>query len=228
MSGRDADAPGGPGPAEGPVCKVGGSLLDVGAAAAAAAAVLEACPSPPVLLCGGGRAADRLRARHHRGELTGRRAHWEAVRVLDANVVVLARRLSLRPALVSSLREVEDALAAGRPSLLAPGPTLRRHDPLPHGWEVTSDSIGAWIAGRLEAPRLLLLKARDATSRPDASGAVPAGAAAREGLVDEHLPRLLAGLPLEAWAVNGRRPERVRRHLAGDARAGTRLGVAPA
>jgi hypothetical protein len=42
--------------------------------------------------------------------------------------------------------------------ILAPYEWLRRVDPLPHSWDVTSDSIAAWVASAVGAKRLLLLK----------------------------------------------------------------------
>jgi 5-(aminomethyl)-3-furanmethanol phosphate kinase len=35
---------------------------------------------------------------------------------------------------------------------------LRVADPLPHSWDVTSDSIAAWVAGSLGARQLVLVK----------------------------------------------------------------------
>jgi len=36
---------------------------------------------------------------------------------------------------------------------------MRQEDPLPHTWDVTSDSIAAVVAAALDAPELLLVKA---------------------------------------------------------------------
>ena len=47
--------------------------------------------------------------------------------------------------------------------VLAPYRWLRDGDALPHTWEVTSDSIAAWVAGELGARRLVLVKAPGAT-----------------------------------------------------------------
>jgi aspartokinase-like uncharacterized kinase len=46
--------------------------------------------------------------------------------------------------------------------ILAPSTWLRRSDPLPHSWDVTSDSIAAWVAGEVGAERLVLAKAAKA------------------------------------------------------------------
>jgi len=42
--------------------------------------------------------------------------------------------------------------------VLAPYRWLRAADPLPHSWEVTSDSIAAWLAGQVRARRVVLIK----------------------------------------------------------------------
>jgi aspartokinase-like uncharacterized kinase len=42
--------------------------------------------------------------------------------------------------------------------VLAPYRWLRDADPLPHSWDVTSDSIAAWVAGQVGAERLVLVK----------------------------------------------------------------------
>jgi aspartokinase-like uncharacterized kinase len=35
---------------------------------------------------------------------------------------------------------------------------MREADPLPHSWDVTSDSISAWVASQVGASRLVLVK----------------------------------------------------------------------
>ena len=42
--------------------------------------------------------------------------------------------------------------------MLLPAALLAEHDPLPESWDVTSDSIAAWVAGAAGASRLVLLK----------------------------------------------------------------------
>jgi type VI secretion system protein ImpG len=53
--------------------------------------------------------------------------------------------------------EVENVRLSGLP-IVAPYHWLRAVDPLPHSWDVTSDSIAAWVAGAVGAQRLLLVK----------------------------------------------------------------------
>lgn len=226
------------------VCKIGGSLLDAGRAPAALEAVTRAAPPGGVLLvAGGGRATDRLRRLHRRGLCTEEQAHWAAVRALDGTALRLAGGCGIDLPLAAALppppprpREgggrgrdpsagapaAAGAGPAGRAAVLVPHGALRAEDPLPHSWDVTSDSIAAWSALRAGAGRLLLLKSRRGGA---GEGGRSARDAAAEGLVDRHLPRLLAGAPMAAWVADGRRPGRLLRFLTGDGRAATRLAA---
>jgi aspartokinase-like uncharacterized kinase len=84
-------------------------------------------------------------------------AHWMAILGMDQYAHALASRIQ-GAALVERDRDIPAALAAGRIPVLAPYHWFRAADPLPHTWDVTSDSIAAWLAGALGATRLILLK----------------------------------------------------------------------
>src|SRR5256886_11582206 len=70
---------------------------------------------------------------------------------------VLAARLP-GAVLVEQQAEIAAARQAGRLPVLAPYRWVRAADPLPHTWEITSDSIAAWLAGMLGARRIVLIK----------------------------------------------------------------------
>ena len=72
-------------------------------------------------------------------------------------------------------------------------------DPLPATWDVTSDSIAAWIALYLKADSLILLKS---ATLPADSGLATAAALGR---VDPMLPRIARALPSVAY-LNLRHP----------------------
>jgi aspartokinase-like uncharacterized kinase len=63
-------------------------------------------------------------------------------------------------------------------------------------WEVTSDSLAAWLAHKIGARLLLLVKSAPA-ERP-----LDAPALARQGLVDAAFPSYVARAPF-AWDVYG-------------------------
>ena len=151
------------------VVKVGGGLLaDLDRLDAALAAVAAAARSCRVAVVpGGGPFADVVRSVDRRIGLPDSAAHWMAVLAMDQYAHLIAARLA-DAAVVVEPRAVHRAIDGGRIPVVAPSRWLQDEDPLPHSWDVTSDSIAAWIAGRLGARRLVLIKPADAARSSDA------------------------------------------------------------
>ena len=141
------------------VIKVGGGVLAQRDAFDAAAAALTRLAGRHAVLVvpGGGPFADAVREVDSRLGLDDDAAHWMAVLGMEQYAHLLASRIA-GAALAESPAEVHSALEASRLPVLAPYRWLCRADPLPHSWDVTSDSIAAWVAGALGARRLILLK----------------------------------------------------------------------
>ncbi len=106
---------------------------------------------------GGGPFADVVRELHRSHGLSNDVAHWMAVSAMDQSAHLVAARMEGGRA-VHSVSGARAALAAGNVPILAPSRWLRQSDPLPHTWDVTSDSIAAWVAGRFGAGHLVLVK----------------------------------------------------------------------
>jgi aspartokinase-like uncharacterized kinase len=109
-----------------------------------------------LIVPGGGPFADTVRAVDSRFHIGDDAAHWAAILAMDQYAYALA-------ALVRGARIVhgpDDPVSGGLP-ILAPFAWLRAVDPLPHSWDVTSDSIAAWVAHAVGAKRLLLVKPVD-------------------------------------------------------------------
>jgi (4-(4-[2-(gamma-L-glutamylamino)ethyl]phenoxymethyl)furan-2-yl)methanamine synthase len=159
------------------VIKIGGGLLaDTGALDAVLSAIASAGLGRQVLIVpGGGPFADTVREVDQRLPLADEAAHWMAILAMDQYAHLLASRLD-RASLVHDRRAIGRALAADRVPVLAPSTWLRDRDPLPHSWDVTSDSIAAWMAGEVGASTVVLVK--------------PAGAAGPD-LVDGYFDRAL-------------------------------------
>jgi aspartokinase-like uncharacterized kinase len=112
---------------------------------------------------GGGLFADLVREIDRRHHLSDATAHWMAILAMDQYAHVIAEKLA-GAALVADRETVAASLEAGRVPVLAPSRWVRALDPLPHSWDVTSDSIAAWIAGQVGARRLVLVKPPGVTS----------------------------------------------------------------
>src|SRR5439155_8330146 len=78
----------------------------------------------------------------------------------------LLRHLAAGSVLVRS----PEPIRTGRLNVLAPSAWLLRADPFPHSWDVTSDSIAAWVARALRTARLVLLKSVDGVPGPGRPG----------------------------------------------------------
>lgn len=106
---------------------------------------------------GGGPFADAVRAVDARVGLSDDAAHWMAVLAMDQHAHLIASRMhgAVR---VSRPDECVVDPGAGPIPVLAPYRWLRQVDPVPHTWDVTSDSIAAWVAGAIGAQRLVLIK----------------------------------------------------------------------
>jgi dihydroneopterin aldolase len=141
------------------VVKLGGGLLPhLGAFEAALAAIRKAARVRRLLIVpGGGPFADVVRDVHRQHRLSETAAHWMAVLGMDQYAHLIVSRLP-GSVLVRSERGIADALSGSLMPVLAPSQWLRQADPLPHSWDVTSDSIAAWVAGQLGARRLILIK----------------------------------------------------------------------
>jgi (4-(4-[2-(gamma-L-glutamylamino)ethyl]phenoxymethyl)furan-2-yl)methanamine synthase len=119
------------------------------------AAIAQA--EPLLVVPGGGPFADTVRDADEQFRPGDSAAHWMAVLAMDQHAHLIAARLS-GGRVVAGPQEAVAAINAGVTPVLAPYRWLRDADPLPHSWEVTSDSIAAWAAGALGARRLVLVK----------------------------------------------------------------------
>ena len=206
------------------VVKVGGSLLESGSLPSLLTALAELARTHRlVVVPGGGPFADAVRGACSLHDPGASAAHWMAILAMDQHAHLLA---GLQPAarLVTGPDEVARVLAEGLLPVLCPFRWLRAVDPLPHGWHVTSDSIAAWVAARLSARRLALLKSIEGV--PGTSGDVvaeaPLRAATLAGIVDEYFERAVEP-GVECWVLSGREPQRLSELLREGRTRGTRL-----
>ncbi|MDQ2765690.1 MAG: uridylate kinase [Gemmatimonadota bacterium] len=141
------------------VIKVGGSLLSLDDALPRTIAALEhlAISRSILVVPGGGPFADAVRAADDLDALGDDGAHWMAILGMEQFAILLASRIR-NAELVHRRGEIARATVCGKIPVLAPYRWLREVDPLPHSWDVTGDSIAAWVASRVGARQLILIK----------------------------------------------------------------------
>jgi aspartokinase-like uncharacterized kinase len=106
---------------------------------------------------GGGPFADAVRDFDRLVGLSAETAHWMAILAMDQYAHVLVGRIA-GAVLVEEPGAVSETAGNGRVAVLAPSRWMQSADALPHSWEVTSDSVAAFVAGALGAERLVLIK----------------------------------------------------------------------
>ena len=200
------------------VFKLGGSLLDWEKLPRLLARIPGFRPAAvPLIVVGGGEAADVVRRWDRLFLLGDERAHWLALESLALNEELLQVLWpKLRP--VRSGPQILQAVRDQVPALLCAACFVRWAEasdapPLPHDWRSTTDSIAAWTAQIARAEELVLLKSTDFP------GGLSLQSAADAGLVDGWFPTAAARLGKITW-INGRAPQPVE-HLwiSNDSRA---------
>ena len=182
------------------VLKLGGSLLDLPDLFERLDRVIRSMqPLQVLIVVGGGAAADVIRDLDAQSTLTPSQANWAAIDAMSYNARLLCR-LDRRLAFVRDRSQAEAAWNSCRVPILdacsflkdgrLPGAADAVPE-LPESWDVTSDSIAAWVALNWPASDLLFVKSCNLT-------VADATSAAAAGLVDQHLPQLLlcASAPL--------------------------------
>ncbi len=193
------------------VYKLGGSLLTLPDLATRLRKLFAgSSDTRPLLVVGGGSAADLVRDWDEVHQLGDERAHWLALEAMSFNEALLSELLKESCRVVDH-RQAVDAWESARVPILRAAEFLRReetqHGPsLPHNWNVTSDSVAAWVAERFAADELVLLKS---VTAPVESESPTPGVQSLD--VDAYFHHLAAALPRLGWInLRAERPTLVR------------------
>lgn len=182
--------------------KLGGSLLNRPDFGERLRALVRENFPKPLLIVGGGSAADVVRGWEETHGLSASDSHWLAVRAMDFNRHFLEAVLPEAVA-VTTREEAKSVWQSNGLPVLEVWEWLREEEKRtqkspPHSWEVTSDSIAAWAALRWRAAGLVLLKSVNP----------PQSASEWDRAVDDYFPNLASELPQLAWCnLQSTRPE---------------------
>jgi dihydroneopterin aldolase len=113
-----------------------------------------------VVVPGGGPFADAVRDAQPVMGFDDRAAHHMAILAMEQYACALAS-LDERLVLCESADAMQLALNQGRVPVWLPKQMVLAASGIPWSWDVTSDSLAAWLAGQTGAERLLLVKHGD-------------------------------------------------------------------
>lgn len=181
-----------------------------------------------LLLPGGGPFADQVRAADACFNLSDSTTHWMSILAMDQYAYLLANLIP-SAALVYTL-EMAGAICANRQlAVLAPSALLLQKDPLPHSWQITSDSIAAWLAKYANIQRLILLKSVAGIYQSD-QGSKSVGLSSQiskqklinNSVVDPMFAQILSPAT-QCWILDGGQPERLAELLKYGCTIGTQV-----
>ena len=110
-----------------------------------------------------------------------------------------------------------------KPVVFLPYCSMQKHDPLPHSWDVTSDSIAAWVADMLGLD-LLLLKSVDGILE-DGGLVEHVKKQIITEVVDPFFIPFVLEKKIHTTIINGSRTETIEKFLRGETVSGTRIGT---
>lgn len=169
-----------------------------------------------VVVPGGGEFADIVRKFDKKYELSKEAAHKMAILAMDQYGLLL---FDLAPDSYVSYSHQENR--NGMLQIFLPSKFMFREDPLENSWDVTSDSIAAYIASTLHAKKLVLVTDVDGIFKEDPKQnmdtkhieKLPAEELLgwnKRTSVDKTLPKILLETKLDCYVVNGKYPKRIR------------------
>ena len=199
------------------VIKIGGSCagsLDLRRWTAAVAA----CTGRIVVVPGGGPFADAVRTAQPVMGFDDAAAHHMALLGMEQFGRALAS-FDARLAPVDSIAAVRRGLRDGKVPVWLPSRLTLAAADVPASWDVTSDSLAAWLAGRLGARRLVLMK------QVEVPRDFPGQLAVACGIVDRAFPKFLAASGVAALILGPAHHMAVADAVCDDPQIGTPIVV---
>ena len=165
------------------VVKIGGSLEATAGLRSLLALLADYAGVGMVIVPGGGRFADQVRAKQRVTGMDDAAAHHLALRAMEQYAAVLC---AMEPRLypVTGVDEICRAHGATGVPVWLPTGQLATQPDIPANWRVTSDSLSLWLAGHINADALILIKS--VPSRTNNAQELVAS-----GYLDEYFPEMM-------------------------------------
>jgi aspartokinase-like uncharacterized kinase len=193
------------------ILKLGGSLMDTGREIMHFLGDYAETKSYSfIVIPGGGPFAEEIKKLSEKRTISDDMTHWMAVLAMHQFGLFLAGGEQE----ISVAERLEDLSNAGPICILLPYKILKADDSLPHTWDVTSDTIAAFIAHKLGEQTFIKLTNVDGIL--DENGVLIKRIHTKElidkahkGCIDAELPKFLLRHKMSCRIVNGNVPERI-------------------
>ena len=163
------------------VVKLGGSLLkNTQENFLACLAHIATQNTPTIVVCGGGKFADCVRHAQNQWHFSDGCAHEMAILSMQ-QTAIMSQNLFPVFTLCSTMNSVSyPHLAIWSPSI-----DELNLDQVPATWDMTSDSLAAWLANKVHATQLLIVKACEVEANTSLDDLV------QKGIVDAQFPHFV-------------------------------------
>ncbi|MDZ4142429.1 MAG: uridylate kinase [Methylotenera sp.] len=182
------------------VIKLGGSLLGAPELSCWLELAVKFGDGRVVIVPGGGLFADSVREAQKMSNVSDAVAHQLALLAMDQYGLMLA---GMNPALATASSELEISERGWqhRGIVWLPSKMVLADDSIEKNWEVTSDSLSAWLANRLGAEQLILVKSKSLANYHKK----PLNRLQHlvdDELIDSQLVNYITGQKYQTWVVN--------------------------
>lgn len=190
------------------IIKLGGSLFGKSSLSAWLCAINEHGKGNVAIVPGGGPFADAVRLAQWQTGFDDAVAHRMALLAMEQSAWALA---GMHPALVpaKTIADIEALFAGGYIPVWLPAEMALAAKDIPASWDMTSDSLAAWLAAEMGVVNLLLVKSCDAPQ-----GQVDLEKMASQGKVDPLFPRFAGGGSVRTAILSSVDHERLKTILA--------------
>jgi 5-(aminomethyl)-3-furanmethanol phosphate kinase len=182
------------------IIKLGGSLLGAPELAHWLELLVKFGDGKVVIVPGGGLFANSVREAQQISNASDEVAHQLALLAMDQFGLLLA---GMNPGLVTASSELELAERGWqhRGIVWLPSKMALADASIPQNWQVTSDSLSAWLADKLGAKQLILVKSKSLiTYQKDAPSKLQH--LVDDELIDSQFMSFSKGKNFNAWALN--------------------------
>jgi acetylglutamate kinase len=180
------------------VIKLGGSLLGSPELEHWLKIVSRYGDGKVIIVPGGGIFADAVREAQHQSGISDTVAHHMAVLAMDQYGVLMAG-LNRRLATAASELEIAERGWQHRGIIWLPSKMVCADEHIPASWEVSSDSLAAWLANTLSAEHLILVKSERPQPVPNTFEKLM-----KDGTVDPRFGEFAANGNFTTWLVGKR------------------------
>ena len=169
-----------------------------------------------VIILGGGEFANLIRKYNDEQEFSDETNHWAAIDCMDIIAKLVNDKVDSTK-LAYSIEEVNKIAEDGFTPIFVVSDFLKKDDLFECSWDVTSDSIAAYVAHLLNANLLIVTNVNGIyTQEPEEPGSTFISKidatkllTFQESSIDVMLPSLLLKFVTNCYVVNGKFPERV-------------------